>query len=262
MLVAGCSGSTGSTSSGGSPQASIASSHLGKIIKAKKIRIGVQSDAAPYASRNAQGKYEGVDIDIATALATALNAVPDFVPVTDTSRIPSLQADKIDIIIAALGVNTTRAQQLTYTSPYLLGTTLFAVKKSSGIESYADLNGKSVAASQGSIGLVLLKSDFPKVKPLVLAGFADGAQALASGKAQALISDDVTIGQLVESDPSLKVIPGRPLQPSWVAMGVTTGDQIWLNYVNNFIRTYNISDAGQQSYQKWLHHAMPTNLMN
>jgi len=30
------------------------------------------------------------------------------------------------------------------------------------------------------------------------------------------------------------------------------GDQVWLNYLNNFIMNYNISDAANESYNRWL----------
>jgi polar amino acid transport system substrate-binding protein len=47
------------------------------------------------------------------------------------------------------------------------------------------------------------------------------------------------------------------LEPSLMAMGVQQGDQVWLNYLNNFIRNYNVSGENDAASRKWLHQPMP-----
>lgn len=255
LALSGCTASKSATASGPST-----GGHLTKILKAKKIEIGVLASAEPYSYKSPSGGYQGFDIDIANALAKSLGAKADFIPVTDVSRIPALQADKVDVVIAAMAAKDSRAQQINLTRPYLLASTLIAVKKSSGLKSYSDLDGKKVAATQGSVGDNTLRTEFPKASPVDFTSFADSAQAVKSGKASAVISDSVTIGQLVAGDPSLEVLAGPPIDPAFVAMGIRKGDFEWLTYVNNFIMNYNISAAGQASYKKWIHQDMPTYL--
>jgi polar amino acid transport system substrate-binding protein len=40
-------------------------------------------------------------------------------------------------------------------------------------------------------------------------------------------------------------------------MGVKQGDQLWLNYLNNFIRNLNSSGDNAVLYQKWFHADLP-----
>lgn len=254
LVSAGCSRAD-SASSGGS--ASAADSHLGQVLKSHTLRVGVQTEAAPWGVRKSDGSYEGFDIDIANALGEALGAKVKFVPATNESRIPMLQADKADVMIASFTATDERAQQVAFTIPYAAGGTLIAVPKDSDITSYDDLKGKSVSASRGSIGEQILEAQFPDAKPALFNSFADSVQALKSGKVDALIENNVIVPELVQQDDNIRILQGPVLSPSLMSMGVQQGDQVWLDYLDNFIRNYNVSGANDASSQKWLHQPMP-----
>lgn len=252
---------TACTSPDKSAQASAGSggdSHLTQVLKSKTIRIAVQSEAAPWGVLQSSGKYEGFDIDIANALGKSLGADVKFVSTTNESRIPLLQADKVDVVIASFTATNERAKQVGFTIPYAAGGTLIAVRADSPIKSYADLNGKSVSASRGSIGETILEKELPDAKPALFNSFADSVQALKSNKVDALIENNVIVPALVSKDPGIRVLDGPVLQPSLMSMGIQQGDQVWMNYLNTFIRNYNISGANDASSQKWLHQPMPS----
>ena len=252
--TAGCSSTGAQTSSGGS---GASNSHLTRILKSKTIKIAVQSEAAPWGVQQSDGHYEGFDIDIANALGKALGAKVEFTAATNESRIPLLQADKVDVVIASFTATNARAQQVSFTVPYAAGGTLIAVPANSSIHSYADLKGKTVSASRGSIGEAILTSHFPDASPSLFNSFADSVQALKSGKVDALIENNVIVPQLVAQDSSLRILQGPVLEPSLMSMGIQQGDQVWMDYLNTFIRNYNVSGENDASSQKWLHQPMP-----
>lgn len=254
LLATGCtSPSNGATD--GAPAAG--DSHLTEVLKSGEIEIAVQSQAAPWGVQQSSGEYEGFDIEIAKALGDALGATIKFIPVTNESRIPMLQADKADVMIASFTATDERAQQVAFTIPYAAGGTLIAVPKDSDITSYDDLKGKSVSASRGSIGEQILEAQFPDAKPALFNSFADSVQALKSGKVDALIENNVIVPELVQQDDNIRILQGPVLSPSLMSMGVQQGDQVWLDYLDNFIRNYNVSGANDASSQKWLHQPMP-----
>lgn len=253
LLTAGCTSS--SAGAGGAP--SDANSHLNKVLKSKTIRIAVQSEAAPWGVLQSSGKYEGFDIDLAKALGKSLGAKVKFVSTTNESRIPLLQADKVDVVIASFTATNERAQSITFTTPYAAGGTMVAVRADSKIKTYADLEGKSVSASRGSIGEAILKKSLPAAKPALFNSFADSVQALRSGKVDAVIENNVIVPELVAKDHSLKILEGPVLEPSLMSMGVQGGDEQWLNYLNTFTRNYSISGENEAASQKWLNQPMP-----
>ena len=255
VATAGCTSS--SAASGGAGGQGPSESHLQKVLSSHKIRIGVQTEAAPWGVRESDGSYQGFDIDIANALGEALGAKVQFVPETNESRIPSIQADKVDVVIASFTASDDRSQQVEFTIPYAAGGTLIAVPKDSPIHSYADLAGKSISASRGSIGEGILENEFPQAKPALFNSFADSVQALKSGKVDGLIENNVIVPDLVRKDPNLRVLDGPVLDPSLMSFGIEQGDQIWYAYLNNFIRNYNVSGGNEAASEKWLHQPMP-----
>ena len=255
LATAGCTSS--SAASGGSGGQGPSESHLQQVLSSHKIRIGVQTEAAPWGVKESDGSYQGFDIDIANALGKALGAQVQFVPETNESRIPSILADKVDVVIASFTASDDRSQQVEFTIPYAAGGTLIAVPKDSPIHSYADLAGKSISASRGSIGEGILENEFPQAKPALYNSFADSVQALKSGKVDGLIENNVIVPDLVRKDPNLRVLDGPVLDPALMSFGIQQGDEIWQQYLDNFIRNYNVSGENEAASEKWLNQPMP-----
>ncbi|WP_017197849.1 transporter substrate-binding domain-containing protein [Arthrobacter sp. M2012083] len=251
LFVAAMLALSGCTSSGAAQGSS--PSKLQEVLKSKKIKVGVFSDAPPYGVMASSGQYEGFDIDKAKALASSLGAEIEFVSTTNASRIPMLETGKVDVIIAALTNLDERAQVVAMSSPYASEGQLVLVPKGSDIDSYEDLKGRSVAATRGSVPATILEKQFPEAKASLFESVADSIQAMRSGKVDALMESNSVIAEIVRNGAKeFKVLQAPQLSPSLVSFGVKMGDQEWLNYLNNFIRNYNITDAANESYNRWL----------
>lgn len=251
-VTAACTSSNQAGTNDGQP------STLTKILSTKKITIGVFADAPPYGVMTSTGQYEGFDIDRAKALAKSLNAEVDFVGTTNASRIPMLETGKVDVVIAALTNLDERAQVVALTRPYATEGQLVVVPTDSPIRSYADLAGRTVAATRGSVPATILAAQFPEAKATLFEAVADSIQALRSGKVDALMESTSVVADIRKSQgDAVRVLDAPALAPSLVSFGAKMGDQIWLNYLNNFIMNYNISQPANDSYQKWLGMDLP-----
>jgi polar amino acid transport system substrate-binding protein len=258
LTLGGCS-SGGASNAAGAATGAVADSHLTQILKSKKIKIAVSADSPGYGVLNSTGTHEGFDIDVANALGASLGAEIEFVTATNESRIPLLQTDKADAVIATFTASDARAQVVDMSEPYAASSTVFMVPAGSPISSYADLDGKSVATSRGSVGEQILKASFPNAKITGFNTTADSIQALKSGKVDALIENNAIIGGLVKNEPTaFQVLKGDPIKPALFSIGVKQGDQTWLNYLNNFLRNYNISGQNAASLQKWFGLPLPS----
>lgn len=250
LALAGCTSTSNSTQTSGAVD-----SHLTQILKSKTIKIAVLPDVPPWGSLNTSGAYEGIDIDVANALAKSLGAKIQYVNTTGANRIPLLQTDKVDLVAAAMSNTDQRAQLVEMTRPYAGDGILVVVPKGSNLNSYSQLDGMTAAVPRGSAEEQLMQTQFPKVKLTEFDNVADATQAFKTGKVQifptsaALANDLVkTTGQLLNSD-----VQGLAL----VALAVKPGDQLWLNYLNNFIGNYVITSAADASYMKWLNSKVP-----
>lgn len=257
LTLGGCS-SGGASNGSGAATGAVGDSHLTQILKSKTVRIAVSADSPGYGVMNSSGAHEGFDIDVANALGASLGAKVEFVTATNESRIPLLQTDKADAVIATFTASDARAQVVDMSEPYAASSTVFMVPAGSPISSYGDLDGKSVATSRGSVGEQILKASFPNAKITGFNTTADSIQALKSGKVDALIENNAIVGGLVKKEPSaFQVLKGDPIKPALFSIGVKQGDQTWLNYLNNFLRNYNISGQNEASLQKWFGLSLP-----
>src|SRR4051812_17587387 len=67
------------------------------------LTAGVRTDLAPFGMLDQSGKTVGLDIAIAEEIARRLGVKLELVPVTGAARIPTLQAGKVDVVLAGLG---------------------------------------------------------------------------------------------------------------------------------------------------------------
>lgn len=80
---------------------------------ANDLIVGTTSGYAPYVSINAEGEYEGFDIDIAKALASKLNrrlVIKDFGSMP--ALILALKQNKADILIWSISITQERQKQM------------------------------------------------------------------------------------------------------------------------------------------------------
>jgi len=87
--------------------------NLDKIAIAEELVVGTTSGYAPYVSINAEGEYEGFDIDIAKALAEKLGrrlVIKDFGSMP--SLILALKQNKADALIWSISITQERQKQM------------------------------------------------------------------------------------------------------------------------------------------------------
>ncbi|MGN6780343.1 MAG: transporter substrate-binding domain-containing protein [Marmoricola sp.] len=246
-VLAGCGGSSGGGS--GSPS----DSQLAKVLKAKTLRVAVLPDFPPWAVQKPDGSFEGYEIDIAKDLADSLGVKLKLVATDGDSRLPLLKSNRVDVNISAWTATNERAQAVGFTIPYDAHGAGVLFPKSENIKSYADLAGKTVSVARGSTNDTIITNDFPKTKVVRFDSIADVIGAVKAGKVDAAVESSYTVAQEAKKDPNLKAISNPPLEPSLVSMGVLPGDQVWINYLNNFIRNLIASGEDQKLHQKWLH---------
>ncbi len=124
-----------------------------------------------------------------------------YQPVTSANRIPLLQNGTIDLECGSTTNSVERQKQVAFGPTYFVINVSAAVKKSSGIKTFADLNGKTVASTSGTTSIPLLRG-YEKAKGIdfkELQGkdHAESMQLLATDRAQAFIMDDILLaGQI------------------------------------------------------------------
>ena len=101
--------------------------------EARKIKIGVEGAYPPFSQIGTDGKLKGFDIDIANALCEQMKAQCTMVQQEFDGMIPSLQAKKIDAVIASMSSTDERKKIVEFSDKYYHTPARFVGKKSAAL---------------------------------------------------------------------------------------------------------------------------------
>lgn len=230
-----------------------AQSALDTILKNKKIVIAVPPDFPPYGSMGRDFKMQGLDIDMATYIATKLGVEVDLIPVTSANRIPYLQKKKAALVIATLGKNPDREKQIDFTAAYSPFYQAIFGAKTLNIKSFADLSGKSIAVTRGSVE----DQELNKVAPAGtdIRRFEDNTRTVAafvSGQVQLIATGASVANNVMTSNPALGTAYKLLLKESPNYIGVAKGEDSLRLMVNGIIDEAKKKGELDKLSMKWL----------
>ncbi len=215
------------------PPALASESTFDAVKKRGTLIAGVRYDTPPYGFVDKDGKVVGIDIEIVKYIAEKLGVKVELKQVTAKTRIAMLQNGNVDLLAASLAHTIEREQAIDFSVTYLQTGTQFLVKKGSGIRSYRDLGGKTVAVIQGTPFGDRLVSMQSTVKILAFQEYPQAVLAVEQGKADALMAEDSTLINLAKGRTHLDIVGEIRDFPRWfVALGVRQNDSKWRNFVN------------------------------
>ncbi|WP_348737598.1 transporter substrate-binding domain-containing protein [Pseudomonas rhodesiae] len=190
------------------------------------IRFGVDPNYAPFAYKNNAGKLTGFEVDIGNALCKQLNVSCRWVESDFDGLIPSLNAGKIDAILASMTVTDAREQVIDFSSEVFSSPTAMVLRPGTELG-----KGMAVGYLQGSIQETYARQVLATQGMRVVA-YADQEQVyadLVAGRLHASLQDaqqaqsgflrlpqgaGFVMGPLIESD----------LMPSKSAIGIAKGN--------------------------------------
>ena len=120
--------------------------------------VGFDQDFPPMGFVGDNGEYTGFDLDLAKEVASRLGLEYKAQPVAWDSKDMELESGNIDCIWNGFTMNG-REDEYAWTEPYVDNSQVFVVKEDSGIATFDDLAGKSVAVQTDSSAEAALKED-------------------------------------------------------------------------------------------------------
>jgi cyclohexadienyl dehydratase len=232
-------------------------STLTKVLQSGKLRVGTTGDWNPMSMKDpASDSYAGFDVDVMTELAKDLGVEIVFVPTEWKTLVPGIVADKYDISTSA-SITTQRIRSVGFTeSYYTLGTVPLTQKKNADrFTSWEDINqeGVTVAVTLGTSQEQQVKALFPKATVRTIEAPARDFQEVLAGRADVSVTSNVEASKLVEAHDVLTIVPvEEPAAPADIAFLVAQNDQVWLNYLNHWIRIKENEGFFDALTEKWI----------
>ena len=248
---------------------------LKKIKDTGTITIGHRESSIPFSYLDDKQQPVGYAMDLCAKVVDAVKAelkMPNlkvaYQPVTSANRIPLLQNGTIDLECGSTTNSVERQKQVAFGPTYFVVNISAAVKKDSGIKTFADLNGKTVASTSGTTSIPLLRGyekakgiDF---KELQAKDHAESMQLVASDRAQAFIMDDILLaGQIAnQQNPGQYVILSESLRTEPYSMMLRREDPQFKALVDRAVGAVYKSGEIDKIYAKWFTSAIPPRNIN
>lgn len=250
---------------------------LRKIKDSGVIRIGNRDSSIPF-SYVAKGGSDpiGFSNDICLKIVEAVKAklgLPalrvEYTTLTSLNRMPLMQNGTVDLDCATTTNSVARQQQVAFAPSHFVAGITVAVKKDSGINSLADLTGKTVATVAGSTSIQLLRAykraENVEVQEITGKDTADAFLLLASGRAVAYVLDDVQLAGLIATSPrpgDFRMLHDVVLRQEPYGIMYRKNDPAFQAVVDDTVTQLMKSGEIERLYARWFTQPIPPSSVN
>jgi glutamate/aspartate transport system substrate-binding protein len=243
---------------------------LKKIRETGAITIGHRESSIPFSYLDDAQRPVGYAMDLCMKVVEAVKAelgMPDLKvnlqPVTSANRIPLMQNGTVDLECGSTTNSLKRQEQVAFGPSYFVVNITAAVKKDSGINTLADLNGKTIATTSGTTSVPLLKQ-YEKtaaidVKEIYGKDHAESFLLLANDRAAAFVMDDILLAGQIANSPTpaaYRIIP-ESLRQEPYSMMLRREDPQFKALVDRAVGDLMRSGEIEQIYEKWFASPIP-----
>ena len=249
LVIAGCSDASG----GG---VSTENSTIQKVLKEKKLVIGMSSGYFPFDMKDPNGDFVGYDVDFANALGAALgdNIKVEYKQFTFDGLIPALQTGEVDMIFAGMTIRGDRALAVSFANPYFqTGQAVMLPASDTKTKTWQELDvkGNKIAVGIGTTGALLAKDVFKNAEVLDFEDFPSAAAAMAQGKANAVLYDEPAIAVWnLKNAGQVRPLEGLVSSEN-LGIALKKNDFETIQWVNSFLNSYIGSPDELASRHKW-----------
>src|SRR5258708_14532221 len=185
---------------------------------------------------NAQMQPDGLDVDIARALARDMGVELEIVQTTAQNRIPYLQTSRVDLVISSFSVTAEGARAIAFTTPYAGAQQVAGARRDLQLASLADFAGKRISVARGSTNDTFVTQLNPAGARI--SRYDDDAlasQALLSRQVDIMVTSDALGIALARQNPQAGLENRMVLSSAPFSFGIRRHDEDWLPFLTTWI---------------------------
>lgn len=219
------------------------------------IVIGMELAYPPFETKDDNGNPSGISVDLAYALGEYLGTPIRIENINWDGLIPSLQTNKVDVVISSMTITDERGKVVDFSDPYAHSYLALLLNNNSDINSIEELNqsGKVIAVKKGTTGYIYANANLTNAKVNSFSSENACITEVTQGKADAFIYDQLTIYRQNQVNPDTTKAIMIPIQEgeSW-GMAVNKDSIELLQKINAFIAEYRDNNGFDTLSNKYL----------
>ena len=236
---------------------------IAKVKASGVITMGVRDSSGGLSYTLGDGKYAGFHVELCQRIIANLEKAVGkklevkYLPVTSQNRIPLTQNGTVDIECGSTTNSAARQKDVSFVHTTYVEEVRIAVKAKSGINSIAQLSGKTVATTTGTTSVQLLRkherAHNVNFNEIFGKDHADSFLLLESGRADAFVMDgQILAGNIATSkNPSDFKIVGEVLSVEPIAIMIRKDDAGIKKLADDTVDAMMKSGEMQKVYDKW-----------
>lgn len=175
--------------------------------------------------------YEGIDIEIAAAIAENLGLELVVEDMDFTAALLAPNSGKADVVMAGVTVNEERKANMEFTNTYATGVQVVIVTEHSPIETLDDLEGVQIGTQEGTTGYIYASDEFGDSNVTAVSNGAMAIESLLAGKVDCVIIDNEPAKSYVSNNYGLRILEAEFATEDY-AIGVAKGNTELLDAIN------------------------------
>lgn len=221
---------------------------LDKVKEAGVVTVGNSPDYPPFESIGDNGERVGFDIDLLTAVTKKMGVKIHWVTMDFAAIVTAVQSGQVDMGMSGFSISPERAEQVSFSTPYIASGQVVVVRKDSDINSAADLNGRKIAVQLGTTG----EQQADKIEGAEVVkpeSYNIAFMMLNNKAADAVIADLSVADEFVKRGPFRRA--GEPLSFEEFAMISRKGNEALLGALNKALEEVKQDGTYAAILKKW-----------
>ena len=220
-------------------------------VNAGKLTMSTNAAFPPYEMTTDTGDFEGIDIEVAGAIAKKLGLELQVDDMDFDAALLAAQNGKSDMVMAGVTVTDERLKVMDFSDTYAEGIQSIIVPEDSDIASADDLAGKIIGTQRGTTGYIYCTDDFGEDSVVAYDDGLTAVQALNNGQVDAVVIDNAPAKEFVAANPGLKILDAAYAQEDY-AIGVAKGNTELLNAINGALEELQADGTLQSIVDKYI----------
>jgi polar amino acid transport system substrate-binding protein len=241
---------------GALPFHALAGDTLERVVDFEVLKVGMSGNQPPMTMTTREGGLMGFDVDLAQALALAMNVKLEIKTIPFGELIAALENDEIDMVLSNVSITPARTEMVSFVGPYMMsGMSILTKSEVLGTITSAEEFNRSnlkLLALKNSTHANFIKKVAPDATLIEFGSYDEGVAMLIEGKADAMVADmtQCILAVMRYPDSGLTTLE-KPLTVEPIGIAINKEDLQFFNLVDNYLTAYEKTGVLNQLRKKW-----------
>ncbi len=215
-----------------------------------KLTMSTNAAFPPYEMTTDSGDFEGIDVEIATAIAEKLGLELDILDTDFDSALLAVNQGKSDMVMAGVSITDDRLLVMDFSETYATGIQVVIVKEGSDV-TLDNLGEKMIGVQKGTTGWSYCTDDYGEEHVTAYDNGLTAVQALVSGKVDCVVIDNAPAQEFVKANDGLTILDTEYANEDY-SIGVDKGNTALLDAINGALKELIDSGKVQEIIDKYI----------